>query len=151
LEKAYDAAPTNDIKMVIGDLNAKIGRDETYTGTVGNHSLHHDSNDSGQRLRDFTFSKDLVVSSTYCPHKGIHKYTWTSPDGITHNQIDHLLIQRRNASSIIDVRTCHGANCGSDHHLVKAVYRCQIMVQKNKYQQKEPKIDVGRLNTPDNQ
>jgi hypothetical protein len=24
------------------------------------------------------------------------------------------------------------------------------MVQRNKYQQKEPKIDVGKLNTPDN-
>jgi hypothetical protein len=32
LEKAYNAAPLNDIKMVIGDLNAKIGRDETYIG-----------------------------------------------------------------------------------------------------------------------
>jgi hypothetical protein len=48
LEKAYDAAPSNDIKMAIGDLNAKIGRDEMYIGTVGNHSLHHDSNDNGQ-------------------------------------------------------------------------------------------------------
>jgi hypothetical protein len=150
LEKAYDAAPSNDIKMVIDALNAKIGRDETYIGTVGNHSLHHNSNDNGQWLIDFAFSKDLVVSSTYFPHKNIHKCTWTSPDGITHNQIDHLLIQRKNSSSIIDVRTCHGASCGSDHHLVKAVYRCQIMVQRNKYQQKEPKIDVGQLNTPDN-
>jgi hypothetical protein len=32
--------------MVTGDLNAKIGRDETYTGTVGNHSLHYNSNDN---------------------------------------------------------------------------------------------------------
>jgi endonuclease/exonuclease/phosphatase family metal-dependent hydrolase len=97
-------------------LNAKIGRDETYIGTVGNR------NDNGQRLIEFAFSKDLVVSSTYFPHKDIHKYTLTSPGEITHNQIDHLLIERRNASSIIDVRTCRGANCGSDHHLVKAVY-----------------------------
>jgi hypothetical protein len=64
LEKAYAAAPSNDIKMVIGDLNAKIGRDETYIGTVGNHSLHHDSNDNGQQLINFAFSKDLVVSSS---------------------------------------------------------------------------------------
>jgi hypothetical protein len=32
---------------------------------------------------DFAFSKDLVVSSIYFPHKDIHKYAWTSPYGIT--------------------------------------------------------------------
>jgi len=25
-------------------------------------------------------------------HRNIHKYTWTSPDGKTHKQIEHILV-----------------------------------------------------------
>jgi hypothetical protein len=27
------------------------------------------------------------------PHRKIHKYTWTSPQGNTHNQTEHVLIE----------------------------------------------------------
>ena len=42
-----------------------------------------------------TTSKFLVVKSTMFPHRNIHKCPWTSPDRKTHNQIDHILIDRK--------------------------------------------------------
>jgi len=87
---------------------------------VGNDCLHQDSNDNGVRLVNFATPKKLVVKSTILPHRNIHKYTWTSPDGITHNQIDHVLIDRRRQSSILDVRSFRGADCDTDHYLVVA-------------------------------
>jgi len=49
-------------------------------------------NDNGVRIINFATSKNLVVKSMMFPHRYIHKYTWTSPDGKSHNQIDHILI-----------------------------------------------------------
>jgi hypothetical protein len=149
LEKGYDNTPSNDMNMVIRDFNAKIGKEEIYQDTVGRHNLHEKTNDNGQRVIYFAVSKDLVVSSTCFPHRDINKYTWTSPDGTTHNQIDHVLVERRNASNIMDIRTYRGADCGSDHHLVEVVYRCRTRAQKCKYHPQEPKIDIVKLKMPD--
>jgi len=52
------------------------------------------------------------------PHRNIHTYTWISHDGKTHNQVDHILIDRSWHSSILDVRSFSGADCDTDHNLV---------------------------------
>ena len=78
--------------MLLGNFNAKVGSDNIFKPTIGQERLHQDRNDNGVRLVIFATSKNLVVKSMMFPHRNIHKYTWTSPDGKTHNQIDHILI-----------------------------------------------------------
>ena len=72
------------------------------------------------RVRIFLCTNWQCSTSMY-PHRNIHKCTWTSPDGQTHNQIDHILVDRRRHSSVIDVRSFRGADCDTDHYLVVAV------------------------------
>jgi hypothetical protein len=38
------------------------------------------------------------------PHSNIHKFTWTSPERKTHNQINYIFIDRKRHSVILDVR-----------------------------------------------
>ena len=76
------------------------------------------------------------------PQRDIHKHTWTSPDGKTHNQIDHILIERRRQSSILDVRTFRGADCDTDHYLMVAKVRERLAVSKQGAQ----KLDGERFN-----
>jgi hypothetical protein len=61
------------------------------------------SNDSGFRVGNIATTENVLVKSTMFPHRNIHKCTWTSPEGNTHSQIDHVLIDRRRHSSILDV------------------------------------------------
>jgi hypothetical protein len=76
------------------------------------------------------------------PHRNIHKYTWTTPDGKTDNQIDHILIDRRWNSRILDVRSFGGADCDTHHYLVVAKVRERLAVSKQAAQQ----FDAERFN-----
>jgi len=101
-----------------------------FKPTTVNESLHQNSNDNGGRIVNFAASKNLAVKSMMYPHRDIHKYTWNSPDGKTHNQIDHILIYRRWHLNIQDVLNFRGADCDTDHYLVVAKVRENLVVSK---------------------
>jgi endonuclease/exonuclease/phosphatase family metal-dependent hydrolase len=124
----------NTISRISGDFNAKVDREDIFKPTIGNQSLHEISNDNGIRLVNFATSKSLRVKSTTLPHRNIHKYTWTSPDGKTHNQIDHILVDRRKHSNVLDVRSFRAADCDSDHYLVVAKVKERLAVNKQSSQ-----------------
>lgn len=126
MEKAYDSCPSYDVKMIMGDLNAKVGREEWLKPAVGIDSLHNESNNNGMRLANFANNHHMIIGGTHFPHKGIHKGTWRSPNGLAINQIDHILIDYRHKSSLLDVRCMRGANADSDHFLVISKIRSKI-------------------------
>jgi hypothetical protein len=70
-------------KILLGDFNAKVGREDIFKPTIGNESLHEITNDNGVRVQSFATSKNLTVKSTMFPHRNIHKLTC------------HLLMERR--------------------------------------------------------
>ena len=53
LEQVFDHFPKYHTKMLPGDLNAKVGRENIFKPTIGQESLHQDSNDIGFNLVNF--------------------------------------------------------------------------------------------------
>ena len=94
LERTYDSTPSNYIKIMIGDLNAKRGREEIFRDIIAKESLHLTSNNNDLRAIDVAMSRNMIISSTHFPHKNIHKGTWRSPDGKTYDQKDYVLIDQ---------------------------------------------------------
>jgi hypothetical protein len=105
----------------LSNFSAKVGRADIFKQPIWNGSSHEISNDNGVRAVNFATSKNLVVKSTMFPHRSIHKYSWISPDGMKHNQIYHILLDRRRFLSILDV---------SDHYLVVAIVGERLAVGK---------------------
>ena len=98
--------------------------------TIEKESIHQDTNDNGVIIVNLVTAKNLVFNSTMFLHRNIRKYTWTSPDGKTRSQIDHILIDKRWHLSILGVRSFKGADCDTDPYLVVAKFRERWAVSK---------------------
>jgi exonuclease III len=61
LERAFDKFPKYHMKILLGDFNSKVGREDIFKPTIWNESLHKIGNDSGVRVVNFATSKNLIV------------------------------------------------------------------------------------------
>lgn len=129
LQSIVEKYPERDITILMGDLNAKVGADNTgYEDIMGCHGLGQ-MNGNGERLADLCALNNLVIGGSVYPHKNIHKATWVSPNHTTENQIDHICINKKFRRSMQDVRVRRGVDVASDHHLLVA--RLKLKLKKN--------------------
>jgi hypothetical protein len=129
LEHVFDKFPNYHMKVILGDFCAKVGREDILKPTIENQSLYEINIDNGVTVVNFATSKNHVFKSSMFPHRNIHKFTWTSPDGKMHNQIDNNLVDRRWHSSIL-VLLFRAADCDTDHYLVVLKVRERLTVNR---------------------
>lgn len=102
------------------------------------------------RLITFAAATNMRISSTYFQRKNIHKATWNPPGGGKKCQIDHLLIDSRHASNIMNVRSYRYSQLDIDHHdsdhfAIGAEIRFRISNVGRIRSTKAPKYDVEKL------
>ena len=87
------------ILVVQGDWNAKVGED------VCGPFCSDDTNERGLRLVEFATFNDLVLANTFSHYKASRRWTWHSPNGQHHNQIDYILVRKGIRSGVSIART----------------------------------------------
>jgi exonuclease III len=128
LQSVCDELPKRDAVF-----NAKLGKEKMYKDIIGRHNLHETTNDNGFRLIQYATTNNFKVLSTWYPRKDICKGTWKIPGTNDTNQIDHILMSKRWATDIENIRTYRGASSGSDHFLVGARLKQKIaLTTRNK-------------------
>ena len=151
LQEVIDQTPKKDILVVQGDWNAKIGEDActNWKGTCGRF-CNTETNERGLRLLEFASDNNLMLANTFGPHKPSRRWTWTSPNGEHHSQIDYIMVKRRFQSSVNITRTRSfpGADIGSDHELVMMTFRLHLRKVK-KQGQTRIKFDLEKLKDPE--
>ncbi|GFR77516.1 craniofacial development protein 2 [Elysia marginata] len=126
LQAELDNKKTNDITILMGDFNARIGADnKCYEEIMGTHGIGQ-INVNGERFADLCALNQMVIGGSIFPHKNIHKVTWRSPDHTTENQIDHICFVKRFRKSFQDVRVMRGADVSSDHHMIMTTLKLKL-------------------------
>jgi hypothetical protein len=62
----FDKLPKYHTKILLGDFNAIISREDIFKLKIGNESLHEISSDNGVTVVNFETSKNLTVRNTKC-------------------------------------------------------------------------------------
>ncbi len=141
LDETMKEIPKKDIKIVMGDWNAKVGQvNEGWEMAMGRYGFG-DRNNRGERLLQFAVEHEMFVCNTRFQQKDSRKWTWISPDGKSRNMIDMVLIDRRWKTSVRNCRTYQGADISSDHSLVL----CKIQVRLKRRQPRKdmlPRINI---------
>ena len=148
LQASLVSIPKHDVLLLMGDFNARVGKlnvgKERFMGKEGIGEISA----NGEKLVDFCEENDLVIGGTLFMHRDIHKLTWTSPDGRTQSQIDHIIINGKWRHSLLDVRVKRQADVGSDHNLVVA--KLKLKLRKVRLgEEKKPRFDVDKLKNPE--
>ena len=93
--------------LLLGDLNAKIGR-VMIEGVTGKYGVG-DKNENGDMLFDLCAEKGLVIGSILFEHKDIYKYTWAE-DGERggRSMLDYVIVDERLRKGLEDVRVRRG-------------------------------------------
>ena len=134
LQEVIDQTPKKDILVVHGDWNAKIGEDanKNWRETCG-QNCNPETNERGLRLIEFTSYNNLKVVNTSGAHKPSRHWTWHSPGGDYHNQINYIMAKWcfQLSVNIAKTRSFPGANIGSDHELAMMTFKFCLQRVKN--------------------
>ena len=84
-----DAVPNDNMEIVLGDLNTKVGKESYLYPACG--GLLNETNGNGKWMINFAMGRDLAVTETWYQHKDIPRVDWKWFDKIC-NQLDYILV-----------------------------------------------------------
>ena len=141
LEKAKEQCKSQDIIIMMGDFNARVGK-QREGHIVGEHGLGI-RNERGETFVRWCQANEQVITNTWFEQHPRRLWTWKSPDNVTKNQIDYITINNRFRNSVQQSKSYPGADCGSYHNPV--ICKLKVRLKKLKMIKREQQLDYCQL------
>ncbi|KAE9421373.1 hypothetical protein Angca_007273, partial [Angiostrongylus cantonensis] len=104
-------------KVIIEDFNAKTGpRRSPEERHIGTHGLER--NEQSEQFSEFIMATKTIHGNSQFQKPHRQRWTWESPNGEYHNEINHIIVNRK--FCLTDVAVVPKFYVGSDYRLLRA-------------------------------
>ena len=147
LQETVGRVARDDLLIVMGDMNARVGDDTTIWGEVFARHGEEVCNENGRR-----FCSSAVNTAFGYPTPDSHTKEYTSTRGNVEAKGSglsltmYLLVGKEARKKVIDVKAVRGAEIGSDLYLVLMKIKLKVRnVKKSRQEWVRQQIKVGKL------
>ena len=120
-DQVIRSTPPSDKLVILGDFNARVGRDySSWEGVLGRHGVGK-INDNGLVLLSKCVEHSLCITNTLFRMADKYKTTWMHLWLKHWHLIDFIIVCQRDIRDVRVTRAMRGAECWTDHRLVRAV------------------------------
>ena len=150
LKATIGRVPSSDKLIVLGDFNARVGRDhETWERVIGHHGMGNE-NANGSLLLNMCAEHQLTITNMLYQQANKYKASWLHPRSKHWHLIDYVIVQQRDSRDVTKICTMGATTCWSDHRMVRSRMRLIFKDSKHRCGTKpRKKLDVARLKSVD--
>ena len=118
--------PSSDKLILLGDFNARVGADcRSWKGVLGPHGTGK-LNSNGLMLLSFCAESHLTITNTLFRQADKYKTSWMHPRSKQWHLIDFAICRQRDIRDIRITRAMRGAECWTDHRLIRSILSLHI-------------------------
>ena len=148
LQSAIDEIPAEDTYVILGDFNAQVGsqsvKSDQWHNVRGPCGLGQ-VNEAGAHFLNFLSLNEATICNTWFQKKNIHKETWQHPRTKAWHCIDFAVMKQKDRKRCVDATVKRGAECNSDHQLLRIKVRMAGRWFRREQRQTSRKYAVSKL------
>jgi len=146
LSRATNAVPFKHQLFILGDFNARVGKDfRVWNKILGHHGIGNE-NANGSLLLEFCMVHNLVVTNTVFQQADKYKGSWMHPHSGHWHLIDFVFTRQRDLRNIRLTHAMRATTSWSDHRLVRtSVFLTTKAVKRTHKALRMKRLNVAKL------